>query len=394
MADRRCWSQAGAPGFRSAYPLLATGLRATILTGASLMALVTLSTPSVALRNCGGLPSRIISGPFLGTVVSNGGAITVETRGIIVGRPNGVIANDCNITTLLNEGAIGSGASAPGGNGGYGVDNSKHIAAVRNSGAISGGNGGSSTGFAGIGGSGIANGGGPGPEPTIDTLYTSGEISGGAAGKVASSSFLAYGGDGIDNAGLINTLTINGGNVIGGAGGNGGAGGDGVFNYDKIGTLFNIGSISGGAGGDVFPLGGAPHGAGVDNVGSITYFDNSGKIIAGAGGIGAAGGAGVVNGNSITALNNRGTIFGGAGGAGSPGGAGLLVAWSGYIQTLDNIGAISGGAAGGFHGNLLSGGDGVENAGVITSLWNLEGYVRSLARRVSGTLQATSYKPD
>src|ERR1700722_4387073 len=92
--------------------------RAALLAGASLIALAALVAPDVA-RAC--IPSlQTISTPTLGPVLSNSGAIAVTSSGSIAGGPNGVDASNCNISTLMNNGAIGGhvgGASAAGGKG-------------------------------------------------------------------------------------------------------------------------------------------------------------------------------------------------------------------------------------------------------------------------------------
>jgi hypothetical protein len=73
--------------------------------------LLATASPSAAQAQFGGM-IQIISGPRVGPVVSNGGAITVTKTGIISGGPDGVDAVTKSITKLTNRGAI-NGAQAP-----------------------------------------------------------------------------------------------------------------------------------------------------------------------------------------------------------------------------------------------------------------------------------------
>ena len=77
---------------------------------ASLLATV---SPSAAQAQFGGM-NRIISGPVAGPILSNGGAITVTSTGIIAGGPDGVDAVTYSITKLTNRGAINGAAGAGG----------------------------------------------------------------------------------------------------------------------------------------------------------------------------------------------------------------------------------------------------------------------------------------
>ncbi len=224
--------------------------RATLLAGASLVALAALATPDRAHATCTGL-DRTISSPRTGPVLSKGGAITVTGAGSILGGPSrdGVDALTCPITTLTNQsgGTISGGngrTSAPGGAGvagGIGVSNASTITTLTNAGAISGGKGGAGTTFivVGAGGAGVSN------ASTIRTLTNSGTISGG-------SGFAATGGAGVSNASTITTLT-NSGKIRGGNGGFDAASGAGVSNAKRstIGSLSNAfaATISGGIGG-------------------------------------------------------------------------------------------------------------------------------------------------
>ena len=164
--------------------------RASLLAGASFVALAGLSAPGVARAAC--IPSlQIIATPTSGPIHSNGGAITVTGSGTITGGPggDGVDAVTCPITTLANQlgGAISGGTGAAstnqGGAGGAGVSNASKITTLTNSGRIADGGGGagygtsSRAGVGGAGGAGVSNAG------TIRTLSNSGAISGGSGGR-------------------------------------------------------------------------------------------------------------------------------------------------------------------------------------------------------------------
>src|SRR5271157_3565075 len=122
--------------------------RASLLAGASLVAIGALAAPDRALAACSGL-DRIISTSRTGPVFSDGGSITINGSGSILGGPggDGIDAVTCAITTLTNQsgGTIsgGSGASSTGdgGAGGAGVSNASTITTLSNGGAISGGKG-------------------------------------------------------------------------------------------------------------------------------------------------------------------------------------------------------------------------------------------------------------
>ena len=90
--------------------------RASLLAGASLVALAALAAPDRALAQCSG-SRQTISTPTTGPVLSDGGAITVTGSGSISGDPgDGVDAVTCAITTLTNQ----SGGTISGGNGATG----------------------------------------------------------------------------------------------------------------------------------------------------------------------------------------------------------------------------------------------------------------------------------
>ena len=74
-------------------------------------ALLATASPSAAQAQLGGT-NLIISTPTTGPVLSNGGAITVTSTGIISGGPDGVDAVTQSITKLTNRGAINGAAGA------------------------------------------------------------------------------------------------------------------------------------------------------------------------------------------------------------------------------------------------------------------------------------------
>jgi hypothetical protein len=345
--------------------------RASLLAGASLVALGAFAAPDRALAQCSGL-GQTISTATPGPVFSDGGAITVSDTGSITGGlgGDGVDAVTCPITTLTNQsggtisggkgGNGGSTGAGMGGVGGAGVSNASTITALSNSGAISGGNGGSGGGdggVGGVGGAGVSN------ASTINTLSNRGAISGGNGGKPIFLATGGAGGVGVSNAGTITTL-INRGAIGGGSGGvfsgTGGAGGAGVSNSQgaTITRLSNSGTISGGKGGNgglgfsEAGGGGGAGGAGVSNAHTIATLTNSGTISGGNGGNGISsfaagvGGVGVSNAGTITRLSNSGTISGGAGGAGAtPGAAGDAIYSAGAgasIGPITNSGSIIG----------------------------------------------------
>ena len=115
--------------------------RASLLAGASLVALVAFAAPDRAFAACSGL-NRTISTPTTGPVYSNGGAITVTKSGSITGL-DGVDVTVCPTTTLTNSGMISGGSAGANTDaaGGAGVSNSATttITKLTNSGMIGGG---------------------------------------------------------------------------------------------------------------------------------------------------------------------------------------------------------------------------------------------------------------
>jgi hypothetical protein len=391
-------------------------LRASLLSGASFIALAASAAPDRALAACSG-QNQTISTHRTGPVVSDGGAITITSSGFVSGGTSqtGVLAKACPATTLSNSGTIAGGAgqdSDGGAVGGAGVSNSATITKLSNTGTISGGFAyatASGTVHA-SGGAGVSNSG------TIKNLTNHGTINGGAS---YSPTWPSYGGAGVSNSGTITKLTNT--SAISGAAGTSDAGGAGVWNSGTIRTLTNSGAISGGMNGDApgagvsnesgakigsltnaeggtisggagrFPGGfvaDSPGAAGVSNFGKIEMLNNQGNIKGGNGASltdvftavlspGAAGGAGVANGRTVGALTNSGTIRGGAGGNGGilggtgAGGAGLSN-WS-AIATMTNSGTIGGGTGGngGIHGDTGgAGGAAISNSGALGMLTN------------------------
>ena len=226
----------------------------------------------------------------------------------------------------------------------------------------------------------MANGG------TITTLNNAGAIKGGSAAELTADV-------GVRNTGSIAILT-NSGTITGGAGeGTSGIGGSAISNYGAItSALTNTGTITGGSGGN--GLFGSAAGAGLMNDSSETFklLNNKagGTIVGGVGGFGfgsgggagagGSGGIGVSNAGTITTLHNSGAITGGAGGngatgfgtaSGGAGGAAISNIAGGLITTLTNFsGAKITGGKGGSGNTGGAGGDGVFNAGTITTLNN------------------------
>jgi hypothetical protein len=114
----------GAAGFRSAFASSASvpgrlASRATLLVGASLLALAALSSPRPAAA-CSGA-DRVSSPSTPGPIFGKGGNITVNAGTSIAGGPTGVYARNCGIGALSNSGAIGGAAGGSGAPGGIGV---------------------------------------------------------------------------------------------------------------------------------------------------------------------------------------------------------------------------------------------------------------------------------
>ena len=254
-------------------PLTPAGVglsRPALLASASLIALAALDLPGAARAACVPTP-QIISGPFAGPVVSNGGAITVTGSGKISGGPDGVDALACAITTLTNQsgGTILGAAGGTGLSGGVGVSNANTITALANSGKILGGAGGKGSTLGGSGGARVSNAKGA----TIGSLSNAtGATIVGGNGNSGIALFGGAGGDGLSNAGTITTLS-NSGAISGGNGGSGSyirAGGAGVSNARTITTLSSSAKIIGGNGGSDGKTGGAG-GAGVSNFGNLVF---------------------------------------------------------------------------------------------------------------------------
>ena len=108
-----------------------------------------LATASPSAAQAFGGTNQIISGPVVGPIDSNGGAITVTGTGSISGAPggDGVDAVNFPITELTNQLGGRSAAAAPPRRrrGGAGVANTNTITLLSNSGAISGGSGGAAS---------------------------------------------------------------------------------------------------------------------------------------------------------------------------------------------------------------------------------------------------------
>jgi hypothetical protein len=304
----------------------ARGSRAGLLAGASLFALALFVVPGAAFASCTGT-NQNFSGPTLGPVFSNGGAINVLGGGRISGVPTGVNALSCSISALTNTGSIGGfAATNPVVPGGVAVSNSQTITTLTNGGTINGGHGGPD----GAGGTGIDNVQFTGA--AINTLTNNGTINGGAGGVFGPGGFGVFNG----RLGVVSALDNNA-TIRGGAGGFGGGaltgpgfGGGGVVNVGTITTLTNNGFILGGAGGGASSMQASSGNYGLGNAGAITTLANAGTIRGGAGGhatqafgFGGSGGDGVVNSETFTTLTSSGTIAGGQGGsAGSGGGRG------------------------------------------------------------------------
>src|SRR5271163_4668483 len=89
--------------------------RAALLAGASLVALGAFAAPDRALAACSGSNQTIVSSTT-GPLLSNGGAITVTTSGIVTGGIvgdtglPGILVTVCPATTIGNSGTIVGGA--------------------------------------------------------------------------------------------------------------------------------------------------------------------------------------------------------------------------------------------------------------------------------------------
>ena len=224
--------------------------RASLLAGASLIALLAFAAPDRALAKCSGA-DQTFSTATTGPVFSDGGAITVTKMGSVTGASSvtgldGVQAAKCRLTTLSDSGKIAGGAGAGSfvsGHGGAGVTNARKIGTLTNSGAIAG-SGASGHGPSAnvVGGAGVSNSG------TIGKLTNSGTITGASAASYSSAD--AVGGAGVWNSGKIAKLT-NSGTIMGGAASSAGGAatpGDAIYSAGpnaRMGTIVNNGSIVG-----------------------------------------------------------------------------------------------------------------------------------------------------
>ncbi|WP_197326705.1 autotransporter outer membrane beta-barrel domain-containing protein [Ralstonia solanacearum] len=336
--------------------------------------------------------SGLISGGY-GVQNSSGMAALNNTiGGSISGTGNDGVFNASSIGTLTNDGAI-NGTH-------FGILNyyAATIGTLTNSGAITGGgtSGGSWAGIDNAGSIGTLTNTSTGTISTaggvfgvyntykIDTLSNSGLITASTRGIINSGTIttlinnsggtISHSGSGfghgIDNSGLIGSLSNSG--FIGVTGGTGGTGyGNGInnsgtittltndsggtivgkytglYNSGTIGTLTNHGAIIGG------------YSAGVANDGSIGTLTNTGTIT-GSNSYSGNEGFGVNNGGTIGALTNTGTISGTVSGSGTAYGISNV----GTIGSLANSGLITGSTYAVFNdaGGTLGP---VTNAGVI-----------------------------
>ena len=300
-----------------------------------------------------------------GGTVTNSATIVGEAGNDGIGGDGGTgIEFNGSGITFINTGAVtgGSGGSTSG-LGGPGVSFTGAGASFLNSGVVSGGAGG----FPSFGGNG--GGGGPGVSFTGPgaSFLNSGAVSGGAGGDLPSLGANG-GGPGASFSGsgatFINSGTVTGGVGYGGLvniphGSDGGVGGAGVASSAKGATLTNSGTVSGGAGGLGITGGGG--GAGMSFTESGATLSNSGMVSGGAGGsggfgLGGGGGTGASFTGSGATFTNSGTVNGGGGGSGfrsggATGGAGIV----GTGLTVINSGAVSGGlSASGLRANAIT----------------------------------------
>ena len=90
----------------SLTPANAGRSRASLLAGASLIALAALGAPDRAFAACSGKNQTISSPSFPGPIFGKGGNITVDAGASVAGGPTGVYAKNCGIGALTNSGAI------------------------------------------------------------------------------------------------------------------------------------------------------------------------------------------------------------------------------------------------------------------------------------------------
>lgn len=245
--------------------------RNILLAGSSLIGIsLSFSQPNVVFASDRQISSATSS------VNWSSGNLTLTNSGIVSGSSVGVaVGSSASVGTLSNSGSI-SGASA-------GVYNQGNIAAISNTGKISG----SSS-------NGVHNSG------NLGTLTNEGTISGSASG------------DGVLNDGSLGTVINDG--VI-----SAGSNGFGIYN-DTTGVLESISNLKTITGGR----------AGIFNQGSLSAIDNSGTISATGGN-----GIGLYNAGAIQTLTNEkgATIIAPL--------AGLDNVSSGSIGTLTNAGTLS-----------------------------------------------------
>lgn len=314
---------------------------------------------SIILQDCN------VSGMFYGNLsipaATNIDALTIADDGSIMGTSGSGygIDNHGKITTLINSGYINSLYNETDGGIGSLVD-SATIGSIKNAGSI---------------GSLIYT--GMIMDPGIQSIVNSGTITNTQSTQASNTGeIISLFGVGLynrtDNSSLSNTGTITGDvsnvNAITGTAANQSFS-VGIYN-DISGVLAttNNGIIIGN--GDI--------GFGLDNFGTITSLENGalGKI-EGLGGINNGSGVGIENAGSINTITNGSIILGtggvGSGEDGDQGGEGVGIGnvTSMAIDALTNSGTITGtgGAGNDFGGGS---GAGVDNWGVITTLFNNE----------------------
>ncbi len=406
------------------------GLRATLLVGASVLAVTSLSlapTPVLA-QSC--VPSnQVITTSIAGPVNSDGGSITITGpgsvtsvvgRGVEVGCPatwidnSGVISSgaavvaygsvgiltnsgtingtrgiwvltggaigtvsnsgtvDAEFFSILNDGSIGtltnngSISSTANGFSAIGISNAATISTLSNSGSVSS----IANGFGAIG---VRN------AAIIGTLSNSGAISGTDTGLGFSSDFgFSLGkGTGISSTGTIGQLTNSG--AISGTGTDFGSSGTGIFNSGTIGQLGNSGSVSGA---------GIGSGFGIDNTAAIIQLANSGAIS----GTGSNAGTGISSILSITELTNSGAISGIGTGThvSDRQGIGIGISSAGTMTRLTNSGTISGTGTGdrGGYGSGISSSSNMSqltNSGTISGTGTGVGFISASGDGISSS---------
>jgi fibronectin-binding autotransporter adhesin len=270
------------------------------------------------------------------------GSATITNNSTISGGLSGTGAKGGDGDNAGNAGSAG----ANGGIGGYGITQSSGSLTILNNGNILGGAGaGSGKGGNGGNAGSTANGG-----------------AGGIGGNAGNGSAAVTGGSlNIVNSGII---TGGAGGSANANGGDGGKGGDGSTSTDP--------SFSGGSG-SKGGVGGAAAGTGV--AGSGGAGGNGGH-----GGKGAAGGAG---GDAVGGVNGSGGNGGNGGAAGGPGGtagSGIVISVGATVTSIINQGTIVAGSG--------TGGVGIQNNGLMTTLANAQG-----VGNMNGPLTYSGYLP-